>query len=299
MTRRPRGLALVETMIGLAIGLAVILTAVAGFQVAHRAYRMLAERVLLEERGQHALAVIAGLIRQSGWSPDDPGNVLPALSARDNCGQPQIDVTPACGRAGVAGSDALLVRFSGAGLPDDRARPDGSLVDCSGFPVAERVSVASGASAPAGYVAENLIYIAAATDGEPQLLCRYPSRHDGRIDGSAWTSGALTRGVESLQLRFGIDADGDGLVDDFVRASDVQAAGTAAWRRVLAVQIALRLRGERGEPQAATAQAGASTGTDNAVGDLPAPDTAGRPVVRQVFATTVRLRNRPCEETLC
>lgn len=296
---RTCGLALVETMVGLAIGLAVILTAATAFHAAHRAQRTLADRVLLEERGERALAVIAGLIRQSGWPPELADPALPALVAQDDCGQPRLDVALACGRSGIAASDALLVRFGGAGRADDATRADGTVTDCSGFPVA-----AQQADAPpgAGHVAANLLYVAAATDGEPQLLCRYPSRRDGQINNQTWTSGALVRGMESLQFRFGIDNDGDERVDAFVRAADLHAQGAPAWRRVRVVQVALRLRGERHVRAWATdasAPVVPAASSNNAVADLPAVPDATRHVMRQVFATTVRLRNLPCGETLC
>ncbi len=295
MRRHGLGFSLTEAMVGLALGLIVAAVATAAWQVALSAYRSAAERVLLEERGQRALAILAALLRQAGWHAGTlDASAPPAVSGADDCGQPGIAEVPTCARHGVAHSDVLLVRFSGQGQSGDASQPDETMIDCSGYPLAARVA---GAGSATDFVAANLLYVAAATDGEPQLLCRYPSRRNGQVDGHGWTSGALVRGVASLQLRFGIDMDGDRQPDAFLPAARVQAMGAHAWQRVLAVQVALALQGEqRGIPR----DAGVTAGADDALADLQAAPVDTHRASRRVFATTVRLRNAPrCEETLC
>ncbi|MFJ4289013.1 PilW family protein [Cupriavidus sp. NPDC089707] len=295
MRRNASGFSLTEAMVGLALGLIVAAVAAAAWQVALSAYRSAAERVLLEERGQRALAILAAVLRQAGWHPGPlDAAVPPAVSGADDCGQPGIAEMPTCARRGVAQSDALLVRFSGQGQPGDPSQPDETMLDCSGYPLAARVA---GAESATDFVAANLLYIAAAVDGEPQLLCRYPSRHNGQVDGHGWTSGALVRGVASLQLRYGVDIDGDGQPDAFLPAARIQAMGAQAWHRVLAVQIALALQGEQ---RGAAGGAAGVARADDALADLQAAPVDTKRANRRVFATTVRLRNAPrCEETLC
>lgn len=291
------GFSITETMVGLALGLIVAAAATAAWLAALAAYRSAVERVLLEERGQRALSILTALVRQAGWHPAALPAMPPAVSGADDCGQPAIGNLPACGRRGVAQSDALLVRFSGHGLRSDPSQPDHTMVDCSGFPVAAQ---AAGAAEPAGFVAANLVYVAAGTDGEPQLLCRYPARRNGQIDGHGWTSGALIRGVASLQLRYGVDTDGDRRPDAFLRAAQVQAMGEQAWHRVVAVQIALVLQGDQGGQSDPAAGIHAGPGQDDALTDLRAAVVDAHRATTRVFATTVRLRNAPrCEETLC
>ncbi|MEC3764824.1 PilW family protein [Cupriavidus sp. SS-3] len=302
----PRGFSLVELMVGMVLGLIASAAAGAAFLNAHAAYLAATDRVLIEERGQRALAILSTLLRQSGW-PGEPASgmaatALPAVSGTDNCGQPAMAAVPACARAAVGQSDALLVRFSGSGLPAAPAQPDDTMTDCSGYPVAASAAGAAGTGTIAGYVAENLLYVAAGADGVPQLLCRYPARRNGLIDGSGWTSGALVRGVESLQLRYGLDLDQDGRPERFETASAIPPLGDAAWQRVVAVQIAVAVRGDR--PGSATPVRSSATDTlslpGTAAADLPpaAPTHAG--TARRVFAATVRLRNAPrCQETLC
>lgn len=300
---RTRGFSLVELMVGMTLGLIASAAAGAAFLNAHAAYLAATDRVLIEERGQRALAILSTLLRQSGW-PGEPesgmaGTALPVVSGADNCGQPAVAAVPACARAAVGQSDALLVRFSGSGLPTAPAQPDDTMTDCSGYPVA---ASAAGTGTIAGYVAENLLYVAAGADGVPQLLCRYPARRNGLIDGSGWTSGALVRGVESLQLRYGLDLDQDGRPERFETASAIPAPADAAWQRVVAVQIAIAVRGDR--PGSATPVRSSATDTlslpGTAAADLPPAAPAQAGTARRVFAATVRLRNAlRCQETLC
>ncbi|UDM51275.1 PilW family protein [Cupriavidus sp. MP-37] len=303
---RTRGFSLVELMVGLALGLIAAAAAGAALLAAHAAYRATTDRVLIEERGQRALAIVTTLLRQAGWpgepasgSPNPVNPALPVVSGADNCGQPAIAAVPACAKAAVGQGDALLVRFSGSGQPAAPAQPDDTMTDCSGYPVAARPA---GVEASAGHVAENLLYVAAGADGVPQLLCRYPARRNGLIDGSGWTSGALVRGVASLQLRYGLDMDQDGRPERFETASAVLALGEAAWQRVVAVQIAMAVQGDR--PGSATPVPGSASGAawpaGTAAGDLPPAAAAKAGTAQRVFAATVRLRNAPrCQETLC
>jgi type IV pilus assembly protein PilW len=269
------------------------------------AYGATVEHVLLEQRGQYALDAIAQQIRQSGWQPalSSNGTTPPALVGRDDCGQPSIEEWPSCGRGGIAHSDALLLRFGvrrAQGLPaGEPSQPDRAMVDCSGY------AVMPGGTATASTVA-NLFYIAEGVDGEPQLLCRYPNRREGDLTGSGWTSGALVPGVETLQFRYGVDTSGDGKPDAYLRATEVQALGPAAWRKVLAVQIALVLRGRATLlPAAIPGQVRPlpllpSRGAGDTSDDISFVPTRQPAALRKVFSTTVRLRNPvPCEETLC
>lgn len=309
--KRPQDFSLIELMIGLALGLLVSALAASAFHAVQLAYRAAVDLVLLEEDGQRALAIVSHLIRHAGWQPPAatiPPNAPPALSGRDDCGQPGIAALPTCTRRGVNGSDALLVRFSGSGRAQDPTLPDQTMIDCSGYAL-PAASVGGAANESGGYAGASLLYVANGADGEPQLLCRYSSRRDGRVQAGGWTSGALVRGVETLQLRYGIDTDGDGKADAFLRADEIRARGEAAWHAVRVVQVALVLRGERPLPQAVAAAAlvlfpppgpdahgGAGAHADDLVFNPP----PGPALLRRVFSASVRLRNaRPCMETLC
>ncbi|MCY0856160.1 PilW family protein [Cupriavidus sp. D39] len=109
-----------------------------------------------------------------------------------------------------------------------------------------------------------------------------------------------------MQLRYGIDTDGDGKADAFLRAEELRARGDAAWREVLVVQVALVLRGERPLALAAAPAVltlfppGAHGGAGLHADDLVFSPRDRPALIRRVFSASVRLRNaRPCTETLC
>lgn len=312
--RDTAGWSLVELMVGLALGLLVAAAGTTAFYAIHAGYTMVADDIRLEQRGQQALDQVAALLRHAGLrpfetpfetpfemafempfqtpfdrTPEAPGFPMPAsmppvqplpLIGSDDCGQPSLASPPGCGSRGIGASDAVLIRFGGVDGAGRPAYGDRYVTDCSGYPLVPRDE----RYARDGAI--NLLYVGLAADGEPQLLCRYIGHAGG------WSSGALVRGVETLQLRYGVDGDGDGRVDRFLRASELSASGADNWRRVRAVQVAMVLRGDRrparpsGPVPLLPARAAGETGDD--IEFVPASQPGA---VRRVFATTVWLRN--------
>ena len=97
----------------------------------------------------------------------------------------------------------------------------------------------------------------------------------------------VVEGVEDLDLLYGIDGDGDGAVDGYLRADQVDAA---QWDRVLSVRVSL---------VAVSAEAVAAGGAQSVYmrdnnGDtvIDGQQARGDRRLRQVFTTTVSLRNR-------
>lgn len=312
--KRNQGFTLASLMVGVALGLVATLAALATFQVMRAAYATVVDGVLIEERGQRALFILAHAIRQAGWIPAQvalaPAHPAPAppVEGRDDCAQPslhtqtQTQAPMQCARSGVNGSDALLVRVSGSGLACDATLPDGTMSDCGGYALPARAIAQAKGTALPHHASTNLFYVGLGSDGVPQLLCRYPTRQGSRLLAGSYTAGTLVRGVETLQLRYGMDFDGDGRIDRFVPARELSAHGPADWHRVHAVQIALVLRGERptlapGKPLPLTLFP--HDGATHADDQVFVPDKHPR-LRRRVFATTVRLRNpSPCQGALC
>lgn len=300
-----RGLSLASMLVGLSLGLVASVAAFATFRIASDAYGDIVDSVMLEERGQRALALVSHAVRHAGWTPlpvlsigtADAASPSIPLVGYDDCGSPAPDGT-GCGRKGHQRSDALRVHITGSSPPDEPTAPDGTMTDCGGFAMPMRAT-GSTSTEPA----VNLFYIGLASDGMPQLMCRYPRRQAGRMLAAQYTSGALVRGVETMQLRYGIDDDGDGVVEDFLRADAIHARGPRAWHTVRAVRIAIVMRGERGferRPVAAVPLVLLRPPDGTAEADdlfIPSSEPDRR---RRVFAATVRLRNpSPCREALC
>jgi len=108
--------------------------------------------------------------------------------------------------------------------------------------------------------------------GVPSL---YSSDYDGDVE--------LIEGVERMQVRYGIDTDGDRQVDSYVPASG--AAGD--WSQIVAVRVALLMQGGI-EPKAPVDSASYDLDGDGAAEYDPADERR----MRRVFKATFALRNR-------
>lgn len=245
---RPRqaGLTLVEMMVAIAVGLAVVLAAARLLGLANGAYAAQVESAALDDAGRYALDILGRTVRQAALADPmqldlaAPLDVLPArvagLDARSLGGTTAgIDIPLA---AVANGSDVLAVRFPGAGSGPNG---DGSVLDCAGFAVA------------AGEEGWSIFYVAKNGNGEPELRCKY--RGAGN-----WSADAVVTGVDSFQVLYGLDTDTprDGVANryvnaDAIRALDAAYAGLPAqqfnrhthWKRVVSVRIGLLLHGTR------------------------------------------------------
>ncbi|AYR25840.1 PilW family protein [Herbaspirillum rubrisubalbicans] len=237
---RQAGLTLVELMIALAVGLLVVLVAGSLLQQARSAYQDIDDAGRVQETGRLALDHLQQALRQAAHLPWETldGKTAPTLAAGlrglDNSGQAEL-LDPATGLFGnstgdgVNHSDVLMLGLFGT--------PRGSLA---------QVGNCSGAEVAAGPLEESarswvIYYIAPGTGDEAELRCRYQGKN------GVWTSDAIARGVEAMQLRYAIDSDGDGAPDRWL---DATAMPAAAWRQVVLVRIALLVRGSQRRPGA-------------------------------------------------
>lgn len=116
-----------------------------------------------------------------------------------------------------------------------------------------------------------------------------------RFDRSGTTLGPseeLAEGVESLKFSFGVDNTGDGQIDAYQSAGDIQnASGNTdpgldnAWRQVLSVRVGMLIR----SPERASVAPGPARTYTVLGATVPTADDG---YVRQVYETTVALRNR-------
>lgn len=273
-----RGLTLVELMIAIAIGLLLILAACALLWATRSAYLLNEDRARLDETGRFAIELIARAVRQAGYrDPNAAASAVPAVQGRDACSlKSSTDgIGGGCGKA-VNGSDVLALHFAGA--------DDGGILNCAGATVPA-----------AGDRGWSIFHVDEDAFGVPELRCKYRG-------GSGWKSDAVARGIEDMQVLYGIDTGGDGLPHRYLNAAAVDAAapGGAMWNAVTTVRIALLVRGsERGQ---ALARRLTLFGPDYArrhpedVGatvDEAALPEAVRALPRRIFSATIPLRNDP------
>lgn len=120
-------------------------------------------------------------------------------------------------------------------------------------------------------------YVGQGASGRPALFQLRLQPLSGTASGFAPEE--LVEGIETMQIRYGIDPDSDGAIDNRVTADTI-----ADWTQVLSVEITLLAR--------ATDEYGPET--DTAVYDV--AGTQFNPVddrrLRQVFSTSIGVRNR-------
>lgn len=131
---------------------------------------------------------------------------------------------------GLRGSDMLWVNLGST---------PGITINCAGF---ERSGDALDKSEH-GWV---IIHLVPGIAGESDLHCRYRGQ-------KKWESQAILSGVESFQVLYGLDADEDGLPNQYLNAGSISAQQTgqhgaagSPWHQVVAVHIAMVLRAADG-----------------------------------------------------
>ncbi len=310
------GLTIVELMVSIALGLLVILLAIALLLSSKSGYVAQDEGTRIQDTGRYAIESISRAARQAAyenWDKEEAPIVNGATISANIAGldgQRLKENSPGIASpAGpsVNGSDVLAVRFFGVGAG---VNGDGTVLNCAGFGVGAPHSKET-ADEDRGW---SIFYVAPDSSGEPELRCKYQGK-------SGWTSDALARGVESFQVLYGVDADADGLPNQFLTASAVQAlddalipvGDTAAarardknkktyWKKVVVLKIALLVRGsQKARTDALTMEydlfgkgysdtnAAADPGTSIKEAELP---PAMRNRLRKVFTITVQLRNQ-------
>ncbi len=250
------GLTLVELMISMALGLLIVMATTTLFVSTKTTYLMQDDDARIQETGRYAIDVITRSIRSVSFE-DESSSEVPISAAMTNASISGLDAAGLKSRTqgiegpytkAVNGSDVLAVRFSGAGSGDNG---DGTMLNCAGFGV-PALSASESADENRGW---SIFYVAEDASGEPELYCKYRGN-------DSWTSQAIARGVESFQVLYGLDMDDDGLPDQFLNATALDALESAGpsqgtnlhgqaaeqrgktyWKKVAAVKFSLLIRG--------------------------------------------------------
>lgn len=270
---RQRGMTLIELMVALAVGLVVVIAAVASLVVGRIGFTSVDSSTQLRENGRYAASIIQRVVDESGFQdvaggqfPDPATAPPPSLLGYDNSLVPPSSYPvnfPLSGLASgtrtsgcsvtdtscVNGSDVLVVRYWGVSQPPgDPTKPDGSIVNCAGGKEPER---ATGPSF-------SIFSVGRSQSGEPTLICTYQD-----LSG-AWTTVPLVTGVEGFQIlygTFGVTANvcssapidsttgepKEQPTDSYLTAAQMQGSGGAYcannWARVRTLRIGMLLRG--------------------------------------------------------
>lgn len=305
MTSRPflqRGVTLVELMIAVAIGLLVVLVVTSAYMSGIGTQRAQTDMTRLEESARFGFDLLSRAIRRSGFR--DVTSAYPVAyvgtRAQEFCG---TDPTGSAIRAsndadtvdlggGVSAnvyqnpadlnySDTITVRYYGQDNPAHTGA-DGVVLDCLGN------AVRRGGGKPDGTPVQDTIYVAAdpANNNEPTLFC---STDNPAGPGNL----ALIPGVETMQLLYAEDTDGDTVANRYVPANKLTAIDDV---RGILVSFVVRT------PQATGSDRSAKTlrHFGNDYDAVTAQDTAGGTFtgaadgrVRLQFSNFISLRNYP------
>jgi type IV pilus assembly protein PilW len=313
--RRQSGLTLIELMISIVLGLLVVLAATALLVSSKTAYLSQDEGVQMQDTARFALENINRSVRQAGFenwdkdtqdapivaTPDMDPNITGWDAKSVGATSTAID-TPLS--ANVNGSDLLAVRFFGVSKPGTSVA-DESIFDCAGYGISGPAT-SSSADEDRGW---SIYYVANSTvDGVPELRCKYRAEASGSF---SWKSEAIARGVDSFQVLYGVDTDGDRTANQFMTATQIRAKDTALsltkkntyWKKVVAIKIALLVRGTQARKTNQATQTyhlfGEMYSTANAANDTGAKVVESslaadvRQRVRKTYMTTTQFRNQP------
>lgn len=272
MSRRMRGVGLIELMVSIAIGLLIVGALSSVFLSTARTSRTQDASAQLDDNGRFALESIARVVRLAGYR--NWGGPQSNPPGYDGTGDPSIDGADGAD-ADVGFSDTLAIRFHGSGPV--AGLTDGTITDCTGVPVAEGATLAD---------RRVNTFTVARVNNALRLMC---DPGTGPV--------ALASDIESFQLLYGLDLAGSDRVPDRW-ASAAQVAGQ--WEQVVAVRISILM-------SAAPSTRGPllddntyrlfgpdyTDGSDLGVTiDASSRDADYRARLRKVYSTTVFLRNR-------
>jgi len=295
------GLTLVELLVALVLASIITLAATTLYTITISSYKTVDAGQALQENGRFALEVIGQAARQAGFQNysqrDGDGDEntrrftpssFPTVRGFNNSkvsSPSSITDDGTTNNGGVNQSDTLAFRFHGSSLLSNPLEPDGSMVDCQG--------VAQNYPANADDVALSLFWVANDSTGEPALQCI--SRGSPTATTLTRNTQPLLKGVETLQVMYGLDTTGDSVPKQWVSGQNVAATD---WGKVVAVRVGMVIRGDVGSSQGQSSTAADNnlyplgkefTGTSTETGLVFAAPNDGR--LRRVFNATFKLRN--------
>lgn len=292
------GFMLIELMIALTISLLLMLVISRLYMSSYVVQKSEDDITQLNEGGRFGLDLISRELRKAGFRNNwEIGSTAPVFCSSkavsfQNAGPHLVakndatvlspaspDFTTGTQINVANNSDVLRVRYFGEGTTATSA-----IADCQGYPVA------------AGTLVEDTIYVATDPNNgnEPALWCGSTNTTSAGAS-STRAPIALVTGVESLQLLYGEDTDGDGIVNQFLPWRD----GVTVADNILAVKASIVVRApNKGNVVAnSTFQhfsanyPSAANGDAGAVFSAP-PDNR----IRKLFSSEIALRNfRYCD----
>jgi type IV pilus assembly protein PilW len=269
---RQHGYTLVELMISVVIGLFII-AGVFQIYLSSRAASNLQDRMSnVQENGRFALFFLQRSLRKAGFPKSSALNPFTSTPSDLTC---PIAPTPGDCPANLATATAVATTTATCNGPSATTASDQFAVCYQGTTDCLGQAIASG-------VVTDFFYIDTdATTGVSRLMCRG--------SGNA-TAQPLVDGVQNMQVQYGIDIDGSGYANQYVRANEV-----TNWGAVVATRVSLLVSTNSNSETASGTVIGdtASDAQSYQILETTLPSTYLSSGIRgRVYTTTVELRNR-------
>lgn len=274
---REKGFSLIELLVALAIGLLVTLVVMQAYLSGLGTQRAQADLGRAQESSRFAFDLLARSLRKAGYRNPKaqvtafcPGPNLRMVVSND----PSAITSATFGTNAtiVNNSDVILVRYYGEGIP----ATDSTMRDCLGNTIAANTPVA------------DTFFIAAdaSNNNEPALFC-YTSNPAATAPNPA----PLVPGIESMQLLYGEDIDGDGAINHYVPGSAITNTNVNNVRSVMLSIIARTATNANAVDRSARTinHFGTSYAPSSGDANIFTAPADGR--TRQHFSTTIALRN--------
>lgn len=235
MKKHGIGIAMLEMLIAIGLGLVILLTLARVVRAAVVTHFRQEQIFVIEQDAYYLLDHLARAIQQAGHNDpldlaDDSAIALRGLDNVVVSGTAE-DISVTTG-SGFHGSDALAIHFSSSSVDSKMI-----LHNCAGFTVPPK----SFDGIDRGW---SIFYLVRGTNVAGDFRCKYRGTDQ-------WDSQSLASGVVTLQFLYGLDTDNDGLPNQFVNATTINQKETATgesegsvWRLVVAVHIALVMQAE-------------------------------------------------------
>ena len=318
------GMTLVELLVAMAVGLVVVLAAVAALLASRGGSVAVDASSQLRDNARFATDLVQRLADQAGFEdfayarkPYAPSvatymasngtsinSLRPSVygfnNGRPSTSDPLNSTTAWPSTSDSKGSDILILQYQPVQNSLDAVSgtaSDGSMILCDGTaPTSSAIDRADRLV--------SILYVSQGSDGEPSLSCMTRNESTGNF-----YSTPLVRGVEQFQVLYGVDnvspgaaptGNSDSVPDRFLRADQLTVSGNevatyANWRRVRSIRIGMVLRGPVGSALSSTTQSIHSFGNAafDSSADVGSAYTASDSRLRQTVTYTIQLRNCP------
>ena len=287
--RLHKGFTTVELLVGLLLSLFIIGVSITYFIASSQTFKLHTNESVVQENGRFALEYLASSLRHAGVNPGNSiGYEMDVVYTGSLCSSSEAGLedgtasTSACTRDGAKNSTQNNSDRVALDYVIDASKEISDLVTtgCNGHSI----------TVPAGQqlrVASVLWTADLDADGVRSLYCQTLNLQTNLAEGAALP---LVDGVERLQIQFGLDSDGNGIVEQYLSYANLGAANSD---KVKSMRVAVLVISDLYENEANTETA--STSREFKLLDAASESFANDKSFRQVYATTVMVHNAPVE----